>query len=1283
MKTERTWKAPTGSVSSFALTVFRWHRHALVYGVLLMFFLFSAVVLTLRYWVLPDIAKYRETIATSISQAAGQRVTIGKIEAGWEGLRPHFVLRDVQVFDMQGRPALYLSQIENTLSWWTLFLGEARFYSLEINQPSLTVRRDTDGLIYVAGVVVNKSDAESGFADWLLKQNEITVRNAVILWQDNHRNAPPLVFTKVSMKLENHGARHFFGIHASPPSALAKPLDVRGDVTGKSLNDFSSWKGTLYARLDYANIEGWRQWLTYPVELQYGIGAVQFWLGFASKQVNEFTLDTHLKNVRTQFAADLPVLNVKELQGRLGWKSIQNGQEFTSHKLKLSMQDGLSLGPAAFTATFKSATVKTPAEGEVKAENIALKPLLALSEYVAVDRNERQKLRDLSPQGSFPEFTLKWRGDWNAPKTYNVKGHFANIGINSYQALPGFSGLSGNLDANEKGGALSLNSRRAKVELVKVFREAIPFDTLTAQINWIIKKKNLEVNLANVTFANAHLAGSAYGKYQSKTGSPGEIDLTGNLNRADARYVGKYIPLIVGQAARDWLDTAFLAGFSNDVRIRLKGDLVDFPFVDDKKGIFQVRAKVNGGGLEYVHGWPVIENISGDLLFQGKRMEVNVPKASIFGVGLQKVKVQIPDLLVFDEMLLVEGQAQGSADDFIRYVNQSPVSDMIGGFANGVKMSGNGKLALNLQVPLRHSIDTRISGAYQFINDTAQFGQDAPKLEKINGTLAFTDANIKIPNMTAQAFGLPMSVQANTQSDKTIRIVAQGKLSGEGLRKFTANPIAKYVNGTTDWRGLITMKNQQADIVVESTLKGLSSDLPAPFSKGAENIAPLRITRKIISTQEDLISLNYGNVFSAKLMRKMNGDKTRIDSGALSFGGGEAKLSGNGVWVTGTLPYLNLDQWRNVSAQIPGQKGQEPLIDFSGMNLSVDTLDVFNKRFNVFHMNAWKMGESWQATLSSNELNGDVNWNPREKGRIYARLKNLSIPDSISAAPDTKLVNTPYKELPALDIIADSLEVKHRKLGKLEVLAVQQGNDWKIENLKLTNPDMVFKMSGLWEAWLARPNTQAKINLEVKDIGNFLARFGYPDSVKRGTATLDGQLSWEGSPSDLDYSSMSGNIVLDASSGQFLKIEPGFGKLLGILSLQALPRRITLDFRDVFSEGFAFDNISGSMKIERGVLNSDDFTIEGPAATVKMSGKTDLAHETQKLLVKVTPSVDEGVSVAGAFLGGPVVGLTSLLLQKMLKNPLGQLISYQYNVTGTWNDPVVAKVRRETAVTTE
>jgi len=200
------------------------------------------------------------------------------------------------------------------------------------------------------------------------------------------------------------------------------------------------------------------------------------------------------------------------------------------------------------------------------------------------------------------------------------------------------------------------------------------------------------------------------------------------------------------------------------------------------------------------------------------------------------------------------------------------------------------------------------------------------------------------------------------------------------------------------------------------------------------------------------------------------------------------------------------------------------------------------------------------------------------------------------------------------------------------------------------------------------------LHIEAQDLGKLLARLGYPEMVKRGTAKLDGQLSWAGSPHELDLASLGGTLTLEAKSGQFLKVEPGAGKLLGLLSLQSLPRRLTLDFRDIFSEGFAFDSISGIAHIDHGVARTDDFKLEGPAAKVRMQGETDLARETQNLKVKVAPQLGEGVSVAGAFLGGPVVGLATLVVQKLLKDPIDQIAAYEYSITGTWDNPNVVKI---------
>jgi uncharacterized protein YhdP len=186
--------------------------------------------------------------------------------------------------------------------------------------------------------------------------------------------------------------------------------------------------------------------------------------------------------------------------------------------------------------------------------------------------------------------------------------------------------------------------------------------------------------------------------------------------------------------------------------------------------------------------------------------------------------------------------------------------------------------------------------------------------------------------------------------------------------------------------------------------------------------------------------------------------------------------------------------------------------------------------------------------------------------------------------------------------------------------------------------------------------------------------------VRGGSAKLEGSLSWSGALYELDYPTMSGDLKLEAAKGQFVKLDPGIGKLLGVLNLQALPRRATLDFRDVFSGGFAFDEISGAARIERGTATTENFHVRGPAANVVMGGTVDLARETQNLRVRITPHLTESVAVAGALVGGPIAGVATYLAQKVLKDPFGQAATYEYDVAGTWSEPTVKRVPRQPPV---
>lgn len=1288
--------------------IWRWSYRIAIAALFLAGLAFAATVVALRYWILPNIGQYREDIAASITRAAGQRVAIGAIDANWERLRPHLALREVQVYDRQGRPALVLQHVDGTLSWWSLLAGEVRLHSLEIGDPVLSIRRDAEGHIFIAGIELNQPDSDSGFADWLLQQSRIVIRNAVIEWRDEKRQSPALTLNRVNLRLENSGGRHRLGLQAVPPAELAAPLDIRADLKGEKVADLAAWEGRVYAKLDHADIAAWQTWLPFPFELRHGYGGVQAWLGFKAGGVNEVTADVRLSDVAARFASDLPQLDLHSLSGRLGWRLLQadvrfvdsaarfigdladaglqslqgrlggkplpGAFEFRAQRLSLAAKNGVNLPATDLLVRYVPAQGKKSATGEIRANGLYLEPLVKLANALPLPPEVRGNLAEIGPQGSFRDFSVKWSGDWKAPQRYTAKGGFTGLGMKPHGKLPGFSGLSGNLDANEKSGTLALDSHRVRVNFPDLFREPLEMDALTAQVNWKKQEKSngLDINLTSLSLANRHLAGTLFGSYKMTGGTPGTIDLTGQFTRGDARQVGRYIPLTIGRSTRDWLNTALLAGKSNDVRLRLKGNLADFPFADGKRGLFEVAGKVTGGTLEYVPGWPKIENIVVDLLFRGARMEITAHQGNTDGMQISKTRAVIPDLMSWDETLEVEGEASGPTADMIKFIDHSPVSAMIDDFTEGMGASGNGNFKLKLVIPLRRNKDSRVAGSYQFVNNRVSIGADFPALEQVNGRLDFTEASVGISRITALALGGPASISGATQKDGGVRINAQGRATAAGMLGLADQQITRNLSGAADWRGVVLIRKKQADMLLESSLVGLAVNLPAPFGKKADDPVPLRFEKKITGAKQDLLLLNYGKALAAVLSRNQENGKATIERGAVSLGAAAVLPPQPGIWLNGELALLDLDHWRGILGQASAKTS--PLPGLAGLNLKFGAVDAFGKRFNDLRISARMQEGTWQANVQSRELAGSVHWNPEGRGRLQARLGHLTIPDSAPAKLGVPTEAPQEKELPALDIIADSFSAKQKKLGKLELLAVQEKEDWRIEKLRISNPEGSLQMDGLWQGWRRRPMTNANLHLEVQDLGKLLARLGYPDALKRGTAKLDGQLSWAGSPHDFDYPSLTGSLNLEANNGQFLKIEPGAGKLLGLLSLQSLPRRLTLDFRDVFSEGFAFDSISGTALINRGVARTDDLKLEGPAARVTMKGETNLAAETQDLRVRVVPSLGEGVSMAASFLGGPVMGVAATIVQKLLKDPIGQIAAYEYNITGTWDNPSVVKV---------
>lgn len=1258
----------------------RWAARSIRAILWLLLFVAVIGVVALRYWIFPNVETYREDIARSISKAAGQRITIGKIVPGWIQLQPHLLLEHVTVYDHQQRPALVLENISGTVSWLSLLLGEVSLNTLALDAPVLTISRDRNGLIFAAGIAIDPRSKDSSFSDWLLRQRRITIRDAVILWRDDLRAAPPLVLHDLDFDLTNRRERHRFVLSAIPPPTLAKPLAISGNLSGKTLRDKSQWRGTLYASVQDTDITQWKQWLDLPIEVASGYGNLRVWLTLHPQQTRQIRMALSLRDAVVRIKPELPQLAMAGLSGIVDWHTDPTSDRIQFEQLAASTREGLVVQPFDLALKIERAAAGgKAARGSLSGSRLVLDRLHYFTRFFPLTPEFRNTLDQLRPHGLIDTLSAEWSGPWENPQTYSIDARFTQLAMAAYKKLPAFSNLSGTLTANEKKGSVGLIAVNTALSLPTVFAEAVPITKLSAQADWRWRQKLLELNLPRVQIDNPHLAGTVSAVYRQAPKGAGVINLDGKLSRADARYVYHYLPVTVGAVTRDWLRDSLKAGHSGDARVVLRGNLDDFPFDHGKPGTFRVTARFHDGVIDYAEGWPQFDKVTGELLFDAARMKIKVSSARIFRSTLANVEAVIPDLLHHDELLQISGVANAYTADMLQFIEQSSIKNRINNAAQGLKADGMGKLDLRLDMPLRRSVDTRVRGSYTFVDNTFK-AEFLPALRHINGKLEFTENTVQARNINMEAIGGPVQMNITTVND-SVKIDAQGRFSATALREFGDSALLQRLRGGSDWRGALILRKNASSIAVESTLQGLQSAFPEPLAKRATDLAPLRFERQTSATG-DVIGVSYNRNINAIIARRANAGRLDIERGHINFNGPAALPQQRGIALNAALRFIDVDAWRSALKADPTASGNAPTQNIANLVSSIDVradlIDLFGKRMHEVKLDASPTPAGWRGQLTSREAAGELIWIAEGKGLLRAQLKHLMLPPDAPEAPKSAadISNASRDPLPALEIVAESFAYGEKKLGRLDLNATNQGRDWRIEKLSISNPDATVMMDGRWRDWLAQPKTDVNLQLDIKDAGRFLSRVGYANAIKRGTGKLSGQFSWLGGPAALNFETMSGNFTLLVENGQFLKADPGFGKLLGILSLQALPRRITLDFRDVFSEGFAFDSINGTMQMTHGVLVSNDFKMRGPAANISMSGGTNLVLETQNLNVRIVPVLGSSVAIASALLGGPVVGLGTLLVQKVLKDPIDQMAAFEYSISGTWDNPIIAKLNR-------
>lgn len=1302
-------------------------------GLLIAFWLLMAAAWgVLHGFIVPRIGDYRPQLEKLAAGALGIPVRIGGLTAHPDGLIPALELSDVALLGPQGDEALRLPKLSLAISVRSLLrLGVEQLY---IDAPELDVRRLPDGQWQIAGLRSETDDEDHRAAHWVLDQPEIAIRHGRVHWTDEKLQRATQTLQDVDLVLRRHGRQHLLRLDASPSEEPAERLSVQGEFREALLPSdramWERWTGQWYATAAMQQLPPmpWPQ--DWPVQQVQGAGVVRAWLDVRRGEIVGGAADLDLRQASVVWRSDAVPLGLQQVQGRIEVGRQPSGWTLAARNLAFVLDDGQQW-PASDLRLSTQAIQSGPrgAQGQdygLDASYLDLGLLHALTQRLPWAAPLAQALAHWQPQGQVQALRAHWQsaGQGGMPATYQAKGRVRGLAVAEqadtehpqHVGRPGVQGLNLAFDLDQRGGTAQVDMAQGALVFPGVFEDArIPVDALAARVRWEHQAEQWAVHVTDASFANTDAAGTLQAHW--KTGAkgrphlPGVLDLSGVLQRANGARVHRYLPLTIPQDARHYVRDSVKAGDAAGVSFVVRGDLDHVPFSAPNSGVFRIIAPLRNVVYDYVprslqgpqdKPWPGLAQLSGDLVFDRASMQVRHGKA-VFpgGVRMQSIQAQIADLEHPD--VRVQAQGQGPLQALLDVVRTSPLSGMTDQALDRSQAQGQARLDLELNLPIDHMDRSKVRGQVQFAGNQFQFSPDVPVLRQTQGSVAFHDAGFELKDVRAQSLGGAVRLSGGMQlrpgesaATASVQVRAQGTATAEGLREAdmlgVVAPLARHAQGQAAYNVNVAVRAGQPEVEVTSSLQGLALDLPAPLGKAAADTARLVVRQKAGEDRsQELLQVEVQGRGSVSYVRDTASEGAPVRRGLIHIGSEAAPaLPARGVLAAVDLPTLDLDAWMDLmpSDGLGSSAGNATATSFwpTQLRLQTQQLTLNRRALNAVTATASREQDVWRGRIEAQQLAGTVEYQlpgvRHPSGQVSARLGHLSLPESAAQHPGP-LLESPVQELPALDIVVDRFELAGRPLGMLEIAArnshTPRGLQWTLSKFNLTVPEARFKASGTWApvaaGTAAAPRrTGLQFRLELDDAGRLLERFAMPGVIRRGKGLLEGEIGWSGAPMAPDYRSMAGQVHVDVTGGQFLKADPGLAKLLSVLSLQSLPRRMVLDFRDVFSEGFAFDFIRGDVAVQQGVARTNNLQMKGVNAAVLMEGQAHLEHETQDVRVVVVPEINAMTASLVATAINPVIGLGSFLAQAFLRGPLMAAATKEFRIHGSWSDAKVEAV---------
>ncbi|MFC3549967.1 YhdP family protein [Lysobacter cavernae] len=1237
-----------------------------------------ALLLAIASQVLPLAESNPQRIAAWLSERAGRPVSFDRVATDWTRRGPLLRLDNLRVGE--GTQAFTVGDTEMLVSLYAGLLPGHAFSELRLRGLDLTLERAEDGRWKVRGLPGQEQPAQRDPLSALEGLGELQViggKLAVLAPQLGIDARIP----KIDLRLRVNGDRVRAGVRAWPSvgaaGAATSPLDAVLDFDRKR-GDGRAYVGSrrvdLAAWAPLAQLAG--------IGSESGQGRAEAWAELRGHRIAQVTVDAQLDRVGLRGAplanrAEVPRVTFQNIAMRARWRLVEGGWRVDAPTLRIgSGEQQQSLDGLVIAGGERYALL---------AERIDVGPLLAVAALSdRLSPGLRQWLQTTRPHVALQRIEVSGRrgGAMRAHARLDAFG-FAAVGDS-----PGLQGLGGEFDGDADGFSLQFDpASKLRFDWPRGFgvSHAVALQGTVSGWRegggWRVGTPALRIKGDGF---GVHARG---GLWWQGDGSRPRIDLAADIDEAALPVAkGFWVRHRMSANVVQWLDHALIGGQLRNGHAIVSGDLDDWPF-RDRNGRFEATAQLSQAIIKFQRDWPAMDAIDADVAFIADGFSVD-GHGRLAGVEVPQVHAAVDHYK--GGALVVQAQGAADATQLLALLRQSPLQKEHAETLKQLSASGAAQVGFGMDLPLRPGAVTTIAGSVELKD--AKLADPRWKLafDQVNGRAEYARGGFRADDLRVRYNGQPgrLSLRAGNDfvrdRDHAFEGGLEATLAASELidRAPELAWLKPYLDGRSPWTIGIAIPKAAAGqagptlLQLQSNLVGTALTLPRPLRKSAGESLAATIETPLPMGSGD-IRVNLGQRIAVRA-RSGNGQTgVRIALGAQRV---DEAPPVHGLVASGHADALDAIDW--IALTHGGSGGGLPLqrIDVTAQHLNLLGGAFADTRVVV--VPAAQGATAVQAEGAA--LNGALLIPAGQGAPIAGRFDRFHWRPAKSggadAAPTTAAAGDdafdPAKVPPLTFDIAD-LRIADARLGVAKLRTRPTATGMRIEQVQTRAEQQRIDLSGDWHGRGTAARTQFDVKIDSENFGRLLAGFGFGEQLAGGEGSIHFDAGWAGSPAAFNVATLDGRLDADIRNGRLLEIEPGAGRVLGLLSLAQLPRRLMLDFRDFFSKGFAFNRAGGQIRFAGGSARSDNLSIDGPAAAISIRGSANLRSQSFDQTIEVRPKAGNLLTVAGAIAGGPVGAAIGAAANAVLQKPLGQLAAKTYRVTGPWKEPKVEVIGSE------